>query len=86
MGGSLAVANNIASFSQDVTIFSLLDKSIQKKFLLKKYLNKKIKKKIIFSDKYKTIKQDLLKVAILQKLFSLYEMKNMPLDRELKVK
>ena len=48
LGGSLAVANNIASFSQDVTIFSLLDKSIQNKFLLKKYLNKKKKKNNIF--------------------------------------
>ena len=45
LGGSLAVANNIASFSQDVTIFSLLDENIQNKLLLKKYFDKKIKKK-----------------------------------------
>lgn len=88
LGGSLAVANNIASFSQDVTIFSLLDKSIQNKFLLKKYLNKKIKKKIIFSDKYKTIKKTrfIESSYSTKKLFSLYEMKNMPLDRDVESK
>lgn len=47
-GGSLAVANNLACFSKNVSLYSLLGKNPNPKNFLKKSLNKNIKKKNYF--------------------------------------
>lgn len=80
-GGSLAVANNISSFVDDVTILTMSDNNKKNISFLKNILSKKIKKKIIYSKFYKTIKKTrfIEESYSTKKLFSIYEMNNEPI-------
>ncbi|MBI2901294.1 MAG: adenylyltransferase/cytidyltransferase family protein [Planctomycetes bacterium] len=82
-GGSLAVANNVADFSDHVTLLTLLgDQNPQEEFIRER-LNPAIDSRFLFRKRSPTIvKRRFVEGYFFQKMFEVYEINTGPLEEE----
>ena len=83
LGGALAIANNLANFSNNITLLSYLGEKKDFFSLITKSLNKKIKNKFIFKKGAKTIlKRRYVDNITNQKVFGLYSIDDQSFEKK----
>ena len=87
LGGALAIANNLANFSNNITLLSYLGEKKDFFSFIKKNLNKKIKNKFIFKTGAKTIlKRRYVDDITNQKVFGLYSIDDQSFEKKDEIK
>ncbi len=87
LGGALSIANNLANFSRDITLISALGEKKEFSKMINDNLNKSIKKKFILKKNSSTIlKKRYVDNINHTKIFGVYTINDEPLNKDSEIK